>query len=39
MVGTFEQVRVDLERDVRVGVAELATDVDDVELRVAQTRR
>jgi hypothetical protein len=31
MVGALEQVRVHLERDVRVGVAELAGDVDDVE--------
>jgi hypothetical protein len=31
VVGAFEQVRVDLEGDARVGVAELATDEDDVE--------
>jgi hypothetical protein len=31
VVGVFEQVRVDLQGDVRVGVAELAADVDDVQ--------
>jgi hypothetical protein len=31
MVGALEQVRVDLESDARVRVAELAADVDDVQ--------
>ena len=31
MVGPVEQVRVDLQGDARVGVAELAADVDDVQ--------
>jgi hypothetical protein len=38
VVGTLEQVRVDAERDRRVGVAELARDEDDVQALGDQER-